>query len=202
MTMSRLDKAICALGLVTFIVGGCASSEPTRFYVLTPAYQMEEMPSEPSGGKPLAVGVGPIRLPDYLDRPQITDGSSGNRLTLAEFDRWAEPLESGFSRVLAENLSVLLGTDRVLLFPWKHRDRIDCHITVDVVRFDGGPGEQVSLITRWTVFGPDGNELVPLRGSRVVVQRQGSGYEVLTRAMSDAIGKLSDEIASAIKTGG
>ncbi|UCC31474.1 MAG: membrane integrity-associated transporter subunit PqiC [Phycisphaerales bacterium] len=44
--------------------------------------------------------------------------TSGHRLTLAEFDRWAEPLAFGFSRVLAENLSALLLTDRVLLFPW------------------------------------------------------------------------------------
>jgi hypothetical protein len=37
---------------------------------------------------------------------------------LGEFDQWAAPLQDTFVRVLAENLSLLLGTDRVLLHPW------------------------------------------------------------------------------------
>jgi len=184
------------------LLGGCARSQPTRFYVLTAAYRPDHATSEQPGGKQRALGVGPIRFPEYLDRPQITGRSSVNLLTLAEFDRWAEPLESGFSRVLAENLSVLLSTDRVLQFPWKSSEPIDFRITVNVVRFDGGPEKQVSLVTRWAVFGPEGNELVPLTGSRIVMPVKRAGYEALAIALSEAIGKLSQEIASALRTAG
>jgi hypothetical protein len=121
---------------------------------------------------------------------------------LAEFDRWAEPLKSGFSRVLAENLSTLLSTDRVLLYPWKSAERVDYRITVDVTRFDGAPGAPVSLVARWAAFGPDGTELFPPRGSTVIVPTKGSGYEALAGAMSEAIGDFSLEIASALRGSG
>ena len=202
MQTSFLHEIACAIGAVTMLLGGCARSPTTRFYVLTPAHRPGEVTLEHPVGKQFVLGIGPIKFPEYLDRPQITGRTSGNRLTLAEFDRWAEPLESGFSRVLAENLSAFLSTDRVLLFPWKSTDRIDYRITVDVVRFDGGPGEQISLVTRWAVFGPDGNELIPFRGSRVVVPMNGAGYESLTGAMSEAIGDFSLEIASALRIAG
>ncbi len=202
MQMSSLARVVCAIGAVTMFLGGCARSQTTRFYVLTPAHRPGEVPSEQPAGKQLVLGIGPIRFPEYLDRLQIVGRANGNRLTLAEFHRWAEPLESGFSRVLAENLSALLSTDRVLLFPWKSTERIDYRITVDVVRFDGGPGERISLVTRWAVFGPDGNELIPFRGSRVVVPMNGAGYESLIGAMSQAVGDFSLEIASALRTAG
>ena len=202
MQMSALARLVCAIGAVTMLLGGCARSQPTRFYVLTAAYRRGHVTSEQPGGKQRALGVGPIRFPEYLGRPQITGRSSANLLTLAEFDRWAEPLQSGFSRVLAENLSVLLSTDRVLQFPWKSSEPIDFRITVNVVRFDGGPKEQVSLVTRWAVFGPEGNELVPLTGSRIVMPVKRAGYEALAIALSEAIGKLSQEIASAVRAAG
>ena len=202
MQMSSLDKVVCAIGTVTMLLGGCARSQPARFYVLTPAHQPGEVPSEQPAGKQLLLGIGPIKFPEYLDRPQITGRSSGNRLTLAEFDRWAEPLESGFSRVLAENLSALLSTDRVLLFPWKSSEHIHYRITIDVIRFDGVPGKEISLATRWASFGPDGGELVPPRGSTITVPTKAPGFEALAGAMSEAVGKLSREIASALKTAG
>jgi uncharacterized lipoprotein YmbA len=121
---------------------------------------------------------------------------------LAEFDRWAEPLGAGFSRVLAENLSALLSIERVLLFPWKSTERIDYRITVDVTRFDGVPGKQVSLVTRWAAFGADGSEFVPPRGSTAIVPTKGPGYEALAGAMSEAVGELSLEIASALRAAG
>ncbi len=202
MQASSLHEIVCAIGAVTMLLGGCARSQTTRFYVLTPALRSGEVPSEHPVGKQLVLGIGPIRFPEYLDRPQITGRTSGNRLTLAEFDRWAEPLESGFSRVLAENLSALLSTDRVLLFPWKSTEQIDYRITVDVVRFDGGPGERISLVTRWAVFEPNGSLLVPPTGSTVIVPASGPGYEALAGAMSKAVGDFSLEIASALRTAG
>ena len=48
------------------------------------------------------IGVGPVTVPDYLDRPQIATRSSSSSLQFSEFDRWAEPLEKNLMRVLAD----------------------------------------------------------------------------------------------------
>ena len=63
--------------------------------------------------KGLTIGVGPIRFPDYLDRPGIVTRSSGNTIEIAEFDLWAGSLKDDFMRILAENLSILLGTEKM-----------------------------------------------------------------------------------------
>jgi uncharacterized lipoprotein YmbA len=79
---------------------GCADSQPTRFYTLSPL-------ADASGGTPLAdlpeftVGVGPVTLPPYLDRPQLVTRAGGNRMVLADFDSWVEPLQGMFARVSA-----------------------------------------------------------------------------------------------------
>ena len=118
---------------------------------------------------------------------------------MAEFDRWAEPLGPSFARALAENLSGLLGTERVALFSWEGGGPVDYRITMEVIRFERMPEGEVSLIARWTLLGPDRNELAPPRRSRIVVSTQQAGYEGVTGAMSEAVGKLSREIAAAIK---
>ncbi|HEX5606452.1 MAG TPA: PqiC family protein, partial [Candidatus Binatia bacterium] len=69
-------------------------------------------------GNALSLGIGPIKIPRYLDREQLVTRISQNRFAIAENDRWAEPLEENFSRVLSENLSILLQIDRVAAFPW------------------------------------------------------------------------------------
>ena len=84
----------------------------------------------------VALGIGPVALPDYLDRPEIVTRSSGNELSLADFDQWAGRLEDNFTRVLAENLSSILETDRVSLYPWKSSTPVDFQVTVEVSRFE------------------------------------------------------------------
>ena len=85
----------------------------------------------------LNVSVGPIRIPKKLDRPQIVTRINSNEIHLNEFASWGDPLASGFSRVLAENLSVLLNTEKVAIFPWMQAVQTDYQVTVDVTDFIG-----------------------------------------------------------------
>jgi uncharacterized lipoprotein YmbA len=95
--------AVC-VGAAFTLLTACATSAPTRFYVLSslPASGAESRNAKLEDCT--AVGVGPVELPDYLDRTEIVTRVSPNKLELAQFDQWAESLESNFSLVLAENL--------------------------------------------------------------------------------------------------
>ena len=55
----------------------------------------------------VAVVVASVRLPQYLERPQIVTRSGDNRLQLAEFDQWGGNLYQDMTRVLAQNLARL-----------------------------------------------------------------------------------------------
>src|SRR5262245_980733 len=150
---------LALLSVVLLVLSGCAKTPPTRFYVL-PALTGAETVALSSGVKPdLTIGVGPVTLPPYLDRPQIVTCASRAKLELGEFDQWAAPLQDRLLRVLAENPSLLLGTDLFLLHPWTRTTDVDYQVTVDVIRFDGGVGGEVVLAARWSLIGADGKEL-------------------------------------------
>jgi hypothetical protein len=192
----RLVFMALAISLVT--MGGCtATTTPSRFYGLNPL-PVTEKAEAPGHG--VAIGVGPIKLPEHLDRPQIVTRTSSNQLKLAEFNRWAGSLQDDFSRILAENLSILLSTDRVSLYPWRRSVPIDYQVVVDVTRFDGVLGGDAWLIARWSVFGGRDKKVLSMKRSRISEPSRAQGYEAIVAAQSQALGQLSREIADAIKS--
>ena len=77
---------------------GCGSDQPTRLYVLS-ATVPKSVTMSPNG---VAIGVGPITLPKYLDRPQMVTGVSGNELSQANLDQWGGDLNDNITRALAK----------------------------------------------------------------------------------------------------
>src|SRR6266540_6222252 len=113
--MDSLLWRLSGVALVAALIGlGACASTPSRFYILNTLPVSEMTPATAAERGPV-IGVGPITLPKYLDRPQIVTRASRNQLTLGEFDRWAESLQENFSSVLVENLALLIPTDHILL---------------------------------------------------------------------------------------
>jgi uncharacterized protein len=95
--------ALVLLGASLIGMAGCASTQPSRFYVLTDLASVESPPQVTTAGQGPAVGVGPVTLPKYLDRPQIATRAGRHELAYDEFERWAEPLDTivGFVNLLS-----------------------------------------------------------------------------------------------------
>jgi uncharacterized lipoprotein YmbA len=182
-------------------LAGCSFGRqpPTRLYVLTALPATEVVPA---GGAThsLAVVVGPVELPQYADRPQVVTGNTSNELHSAALAQWAEPLADNFARVLAENLSLLLGTDRVAVFPWRGPLSMEYQVMVEVTRFLGEPGGEVSLVALWSVVGKNGKEVVASKKSSFSEPTRAQDYEALAAAMSRTVAALSRDIATAIAT--
>ncbi len=192
--------AVFAIGLCG-CVGG--ASAPARFYALSSVGTPGDGPGIPTG---IGIGVGPVTLPGYLDRPQIVVRTGQDEVVLSEFDRWSEPLKVAVSRVLGDNFATLLKTDRIAIFPWGKSQAVQYQVALDVARFEGvisakGTKEsvrEVNLEARWRVLGSDGKELTVGRSS-VREAVEGSGYESLVAAMSRALGTLSRDLANAVR---
>jgi len=195
---------VVTLAVLLWALGGCVNlgkgtQQTTRFYVL---YSLSSPVTGTEAARPkrdLAIGVGPVELPQYLNRSQIVTRASRSELQVAEFARWAEPLEENLARVLAENLSILLSTDRIAVYPWKRWTPIDYQVTVDVTRFDGQPGGDVSLRARWTVLGDDGKKVLIRKQSNFSEPAGTLEYRDLVSAQSRMIAELSRQIAAEIK---
>ena len=192
--------AILMLGALWMVYSGCASSKPTRFYSLNPSATtvQETKPSADDGC--LSLGIGPIKIPNYLAQPKIVTWTGPNELTPAEFDRWAERLEDNLTRVLAKNLSNLLCTQSIVLFPWRGKIPMDYRIEVEVLRLDGSLGGDVTLEAWWMVLSGDGKKMVFNKRSTFTAAVAGKDYSSLVSAQSRTVGLLSNEIAQAIKT--
>ena len=184
------------------VISGCGHTQPARFYLLQSMPGMEKDKQAATTGQSLSICVGPVMLPKYLDRPQIVTTTKTSELKLAEFDRWAEPLRENFSRVLTEDLSKGLGTDRVTVFPRESAASSDYQIIVTVIRVDGELGGNAELSARWSVFGDGGKKELLTRKSDLSEPTGTQGYDALVSAQSRAIVRLSKKIAGAIKAFG
>jgi uncharacterized lipoprotein YmbA len=143
------------------------------------------------------IGVGPVTLPPYLDRLQIVTRTSRAKLVLADFDQWAAPLQDTITRVLAEHLSLLIPTDRVVLQPWPRTIDPDYQVTVEVIQFDRAPGSQVVLAARWSLLDRDGKTLV-MRKSRFSMAAGAQDYEAAVTAMGRALESLAQDITATL----
>ncbi len=178
---------------------GCSSSPSSRFYVLSSPSTKGPAVSPPVESRCLSIGIGPIKMAAYLDRTQIVTRNSANELQVAEFDRWAEPLKENFTRVLSQNLSTHLCTKTVVVFPWRGTIPVDYRIEMDVLRFDGTLGGNVSLEAWWMVFSGDGKVMLLARHSNVSEPAGGGDYKSLVSAQGQILEKLTREIAEAVK---
>lgn len=183
-----------------FFSGGCLSRSPSpSFYVLSPIQNDQVISQKKNPARHTTVGIGPIKLADYLDQSQIITRTSDNQLVKAEFNRWAGPFKDNFMNVLADDIGSLMSTDRIYLYPWRLSVLIDYQVVVDVVRCDGRLGEAAWLETRWSVFkGPD-KKLLKTKRSSIRESVEGADYYDLVAAQSRAVAKLSQEIAESIQ---
>jgi len=178
------------------LLSGCLSlggSDVASFYLLSSIPRQ----ASASQGRPLVVGVGPIDVPEYLNRPQIVTRIGPNQLRLAEFHKWAEPLDNGIARVLAANLAASLPVEAVF-FPWRRSAAIDYQILVQVQRFDTDSEGNATLQARWALLGKGGATELVARSDVFVASSVATSHADRAAAMSRVLADLSASIVSVV----
>ncbi len=194
---TRAITALCAL----LLLGGCvtANSDKTNFFILTPINKMES--GKPSKFKRnITVTVNLIELPLYLQQTNILTRRGDNSVEPSDFNYWAEPLRDNFSDVLGKNLSILLPTGHIFVFPKKGTRPADYQVAVEVIRFDGKLDGEVVLDMLWAVSKRDEQELSPMKKSSFSDTVNGKSYEALVSSMNRVLNNFSSEIATAIES--
>lgn len=198
--MRRLPlRALAALGLgACLLTAGCFSlraSDAASFYLLSSMAEQDAIPSQDE--RATIVGMGPVDVPEYLNRSQIVVRRGPNELQLADFDKWAEPLKDGVARVLAKNVASLVPAEAVF-FPWKRNRSIDFQVVVQVGRFDTDAVGSATLDVRWGLYRMDGREELVARSDTYRVEAEGIRYADRVGAMSLALADFSMDIAAAL----
>lgn len=177
-------------------LGACATLAPTAapvdFFVLSPLVAARSG----SLGKS-SLGVGPVRFPGYLTRPQMARRHDHSRIEYAEDARWAEPLAESFTAALAADISARLNVDRIDLYPWYASSQPDFTAEVNVLRFEEDGSRRVHLQAHWVVVHTASDRT--RRGTTSVVELMAApGPAEAARALSRATAALGNEIAAAL----
>jgi uncharacterized lipoprotein YmbA len=186
------------LVIVTLVLAACSHSPEARFYTLSPLGAQTANPPA-AAAKPVAIDIAPVEIPDYLNRPQIVTRSGQNELLLAEFDRWGGSLPDNIAAVMAENLSLLLPSDRVQAVPRGRNEKADYTLAMRLLRLDCVPGNQVAMKVQWTLSSPPEGGVVATRISTASEKLKDSRYDTLVAGVSSLLGRVSGEIAQEIR---
>lgn len=199
--MKVLRSLVMYISLLGLLAGCLAQvSTPSNYFLLTALSPATEtlLASPPSCP---AVGVSQAVVPAFLDRPQLVTHRSPNQIEYAEFNRWAEPLEDGVTRVLRENLGRLLAPEKVYAFPWSRNMQLDYEVHTVISQFTANlQAEQVVLVVFWRITRPDGNTTLIAEEKVYTAEMQGGRphYSQIAQSMSATIAHLSEDIAAAV----
>jgi uncharacterized protein len=188
--------AVLALSTAGCLLGG-ARLDRSTFFTLTTTVPTE---AATAGSWDVTIGLGPVAIPSYLDRPQLVTRVGPNEVRLAPLARWAEPLREGFVRVLQQDLLIASGARQVVLHPWPVSTRMDLVVTIDVLRFEADTSGNAEIVARWTARRNADARVLASRESRTAERADGIGRAADVAALSRALGALAQEIATTLRT--
>ena len=193
--MMRRPLPCLLLSLV--LAGGCRHPSPdVLFHTLRPIALGDPKPAP--AGKPLALEIMPVQLPELLQRSQlvILEGPGSHRLSATH--HWGNTLEKDMQRVLVENLSALLRSDFVVPYPLGDQVKATHRVTLDIQQCEGAPGSTLQFRATWMVSQPGDGRVVLLHRFNLQEPVSG-GIEDLVSAHDRALDSLSREIAKVLQ---
>ena len=182
--------------LLALFIAGCAGSPPTNLYTLSAAPAADTR----SPQSPAVVALGPVTLPDYIDRPQIVTRKNAYQIELATYDQWAAPLYDMLPRALVEDVALRLPSDRVVAFLQVDDASFDYRIAVDVSRFDVDATGAATLAARWQLYARSTAQALLVADETLQRRIEGQGYDAYAAALSGVLADLGDRIAREVNS--
>jgi len=185
-----------AAATLCLTAAGCFSPHTvaTRHFILEP------VPATNTASTGLRLGVGVVRMPDYLMSSSLAVRKSAGEVGYLDTAMWAERLDSGFARVLAADLSAMIPTDQVRLGAWRAEDvALEVHVTVE--QFDVDQSGKGTLVAWWRITAPGGSKLLKSGEVRLTKagKSPGSDPQNIAATLSDLAAELSSTLATAVR---
>ena len=192
--MSVTARSITLCVLVSLMLVACGSSPPVRYYTLSTVASAPGQDADDA----IMIGLGPLGMPEYLNRSQIVTRGAGAEMLVDEFSRWAEPLGLSLHRIVSTNVDNLLDGVVVVAFPYGSviRSQVDYRLLGDVSRFDADRSGRVVLELQWVMSEVSSGIVVPPRRSRYETQAARAGDPAaIAEAMNEVLLRFSRDIA-------
>ncbi len=193
-----------SLGLVVALAA-CASSSPAPSWHSLVAPAGAASAAAPAPARQTLV-VGPVSVPDEVDRAQLVLRSAAGLPTLLEGERWSEPLKAQLPRALALALAPRMPGTLVATAIGGGVPSPSWRLGVEVQRFElqRGPDRAV-LRAVWTLRRADARDAAATLAPQLfeaVVPAAGPDPAALAAAMAAAVEQLAGQISRSVCAGG
>ena len=186
-----MSRRLLLLAALLTLLTACGRSAPTSYYLLESSLGLVQADGLPDR----SLRVAQVNVSEYLDRNGIVSRVDGrNRLVIAGFHAWAEPLSHGVRRVVQQTLTPPLLAGGVNVLPSGDEGGGDFALLLDVQRLDGNFDDKAVLEARWSLRNRD-NAILG-RGIYAAEEAvQGKNYDALVAAESSLIRRMAEHLA-------
>ena len=200
----RATGATAWVALLALLLGGCVTrtpQPPPTLYRLPIASPVNVGPIHVPSGWVWQI-VGTPRVPEYLDRDALLMPQGDAGLRPMPGHRWAEPLRESVPRVLRQDLSALLGADRVWNAPVPPGVTVTRQLRLELQLLEATADRKaVRLRARWTLVDPTGKTPPATDQADLTVSSAGSEPDQLVSAHRLALWRLAERIAGVPASG-
>lgn len=195
-----LNRAVLPFSLSVLVLlslSGCigGSTPMSQFYLLEPIHNSDNKTAFDQAKLPIALA--PVRIPKYADRPQIVSATAKNTYQLSELNRWAEALDENMTRVLMENLSLLVPAEVQLTNTSNLAKQAKYRIALNVLEFYVDPQGQAKLTAQWYVTQADKKLLSQQMSYEAAASTV--DYQAMVAALNQCVSNMSLDMAASLR---
>ncbi|MFA5117420.1 MAG: PqiC family protein [Candidatus Omnitrophota bacterium] len=193
---------VISVACVVLVLSGCISvqkSPAPRFYLLS-AVNENKVSKKINIASDVFIGVGPVKIPEYLDRPQMVTQSKEKMITFAQFDRWGESLDLGVARLIREYLTVMLPDAKFSLYPWNSSVPVKYQVVVEIVELDSEFDEGMFFAAQWLVIDTENSKTLIMKRAEFRQPIIPQDYSGLAKTLSAVCASLSSQISEELAT--
>lgn len=187
---------LSALLISSLLLVGCGTSPKTQIYILS---SIERDTTPIMDAQNVVIKVGPVSIPDTLDKAPIISRIDSNSLLADDYNRWSGDYRDDIQRIIGENLSILLPKSHIALGQETMLLPEDFQVIINIREFYGQLGGSVTLNVDWTVARKGKNKSITVKKSVLQENTIGVDYKDYVAAQSRLLAKLSQEISNTIK---
>lgn len=185
---------LLAASALLILLSACIGSRSTvpNYYLLTAQAQ----PSTNTQPKTFSIGVGPVRVAQFLNRPQIVTHDGSGNLHIGDGERWGEPLDQSVQRVLVQNIAVLTNAE-TRNFPWRQTMTPDYAVRIDVIDLDK-IGNNAILDVAWSFEDLKNARVLKTAQERITTNVSGANGSAIANAYSELLSQLAQHVATTL----
>ncbi len=160
-------------------------------------YLLEPRTSAPVVGEtPFNLELQQIKLPAYLDQPNIVTHDQANMIKFNDSERWAGPLADNIGRVIRADLNQSFPNARISISPWEISGPEPYRLNIVIEQFSGQLGRMAVLVADWSITDNKRTEIA--RGHFNNQLSIGDSYRDLVQGLNKNLHLLDERIVKSL----